>query len=279
MTCMTAEQLVSNLPEMLAIAVAAGAEIMTVFASPLDVASKGDGSPVTLADARAEKLICERLSRLCPGIPIVAEEQAASGILPPVLGDLFILVDPLDGTREFIEGRPDFTVNIAVISGDQPVLGVVYAPAQRRIFWGTAEGAFCGQAMPEAGSAVADVSRLAVRPRPLRAVVVASRSHGNEATRRYIEGLGPVDLLAAGSSLKFCRVATGEADLYPRFGRTMEWDTAAGQAVLVAAGGAVLALDGRPLRYGKRDQSGDGDFANPHFIASGGQAAEPATAL
>lgn len=275
----TAEaQAISRLRELLEVAVQAGAVILDVYRKPLEVRSKDDSSPVTVADERAEQLICDALQRLCPDVPVVAEERVAAGILPAVIGDLFFLVDPLDGTREFVEGRPDFTVNIALIAGGKPVLGIVYAPGKGMIYWGSPEGAYRGfVAKGVSGEAdmITDVAPIATRPCPSRAVVVSSRSHASDQTQRFIDSLGDVDLVSVGSSQKFCTVAAGEADIYPRFGRTMEWDIAAGHAILAAAGGQVVSLDGEPMLYGKRDQADDSDFANPFFIASGSDAGLP----
>ncbi|MGH6821833.1 MAG: 3'(2'),5'-bisphosphate nucleotidase CysQ, partial [Methylocella sp.] len=192
-------------------------------------------------------------------IPVISEEQAASGHIPAV-GDRFFLVDPLDGTKEFISRNGEFTVNIAEIYQGVPVAGVVYAPAKSRLFWGEKNTA-------AQNSGPGEWKPLAVRPLPADgATVVASRSHRDTETDEYLSKIKVKSLCSAGSSLKFCLVAAGEADLYPRFGRTMQWDTAAGHAVLLAAGGKVLTTEGNPLRYGKRN----GVYDNPGFIASGG---------
>jgi len=251
--------------DLLDLSIAAGAEIMTVYASEFDVEIKPDASPVTQADTRAEAIILAGLAKIAPDIPVVAEESVAAGRVPPP-SDRFFLVDPLDGSKEFISKNGEFTVNIALIEEGEPVLGVVYAPALGRIWWG-------GKAVPAQSAQVeqgkiADSTPIAVvacGPQGFR--VVGSRSHGTPELDAYLEKIAVCDFVAAGSSLKFCLLAEGRADLYPRFGRTMEWDTAAGDAILRAAGGTVVTLDGAVLRYGKRDQPSDSDFANPFFIA------------
>lgn len=236
----------------------AGQVIMDIYATDFDVSRKGDDSPVTQADQRAEAVILAGLSRAMPGIPVVAEEAVSAGQIPEV-GDRFFLVDPLDGTKEFISRNGEFTVNIALIERGYPVLGLVLAPAVGRLFGG-AQGV---------GAWVEDAAGR--RPIHCRAVpsqgltVVASRSHGDEAALdAFLNGRTVASRTNAGSSLKLCLVAAGEADLYPRLGRTMEWDIAAGDAVLRAAGGQVRTVaDGQVLRYGKPG------FDNPHFAASG----------
>lgn len=244
------------------LAIAAGAEIMAIYGSDFPARAKGDLTPVTEADEAAEKIILAGLSRLSPDIPAISEEAAAVGIIPAV-AERFFLVDPLDGTREFISKNGEFTVNIALVEDGAPVAGVVLAPALSRVFWGEkGHGAAHGLVVD---GAVAAWHPLRVRPLPSEgATVVASRSHRDQATDDYLKTVKVKSLCSAGSSLKFCLVAAGEADLYPRFGRTMEWDTAAGHAVLLAAGGKVLTADGAPLVYGKRERG----FDNPGFIAS-----------
>jgi 3'(2'), 5'-bisphosphate nucleotidase len=244
------------------LALEAGHEIMQVYATDFTTQTKGDLSPVTEADGAAEKIILGGLATLHPGIPVISEEAASAGRIPQVANEFF-LVDPLDGTKEFVSRNGEFTVNIARIENGLPVVGVVYAPAIKRIFWGEAGvGAAEGRI---AGDGKLTWSKLLVRSCPRDgAVVVASRSHRDHATEDYLKTVKVAKLVSAGSSLKFCLIAAGEADLYPRFGRTMEWDTAAGHAVLLAAGGKVLNSDGEPLRYGKRERG----FDNPGFIAS-----------
>ena len=241
-----------------ATALSAGTTILEIYAQPFAVQQKADASPVTLADQLAEAAIVEALTKATPDIPIIAEELAAAGHLPAAAPARFWLVDPLDGTKEFIRRNGEFTVNIALIENGKPCLGIVHAPAQGVTYWGDAGGARRqrGRETPQA---------IAVRAvPPTGAVVVHSRSHADETQLdRYVAAVPQAERRVSGSSIKFCLIAAGEADLYPRFGRTMEWDTAAGQAVLEAAGGAVATRDGRPLRYGK---SG---FENPDFVARG----------
>ncbi|MCZ4303778.1 3'(2'),5'-bisphosphate nucleotidase CysQ [Zoogloeaceae bacterium G21618-S1] len=235
----------------------AGELIMTIYGSDFSVRGKTDQSPVTEADERAEALILPALATLLPDTPIVAEEAAAAGEIPNV-GARFWLVDPLDGTKEFISRNGEFTVNIALIEDGQPTVGVVLAPALDRLFAGAVgHGAFVEDA---------DGRRpIAVRSVPAEGLtVVASRSHGDAtALDAFLAGRKVAELRGAGSSLKICLVAAGEADLYPRLGRTMEWDIAAGHAVLSAAGGRLTRTDDAQLTYGKPD------FANPHFVAAG----------
>jgi 3'(2'), 5'-bisphosphate nucleotidase len=253
-----------DLSKLLRLAQMAAREIMTVYASDFAVSRKADLSPVTEADAMAEKVILKGLKELWPDVPILAEEAAAGGDMPNV-GNRFFLVDPLDGTKEFLSRNGEFTVNIALIENGRPVMGVVYAPATEQMFWGeTSRGAGFAKVTP--GDALADVTWTAIKVRqaPTEGLtVVASRSHMDANTTTYLDACKVKSLKSAGSSLKFCLVAKGDADLYPRFGRTMEWDTGAGQAVLEAAGGKVCNVDGTPLRYGKAERG----FDNPAFIA------------
>lgn len=249
------------------LALAAGREVMRVFHAGCAVDRKSDSSPVTEADRESEKIILAGLRAEFPDIPCVAEEEAAAGVMPGELGETFFLIDPLDGTKEFVNRRTDFTVNIALVRHGVPEVGVVFAPCSGRFFSGLP-----GRA--EALEIDGDYQIVSRRPISVRTAatplaVVASRSHNTPETEAYIRDLGAAEIVSVGSSLKFCLLANGEADIYPRFGRTMEWDTAAGDAVLRAAGGTTRTLDGKPLAYGKRNQADDEDFANPHFIASG----------
>lgn len=253
------------------LALDAGRLVMDVFRSGIGVDMKSDDSPVTQADRASEALILDGLRATFPAIPCVAEEELAAGILPGPLGRQFFLVDPLDGTREFVARNPDFTVNIALVRDGIPEVGVVYAPAAGRLFSGRPGSAEA--AMTSAMGAVISRRAIGVRTCPATPVVVASRSHRTAETDAFIAGLGPAETVSVGSSLKFCLLAEGLADIYPRFGRTMEWDTAAGDAVLRAAGGITTTVDGEPLSYGKRNQASDADFANPHFVARGLSAA------
>jgi 3'(2'), 5'-bisphosphate nucleotidase len=227
---------------------------------------KDDRSPVTAADLEAEAFILARLSEHFPGVAVIAEEEAAAGRTQQI-GNRFFLVDPLDGTKEFLNRNGEFTVNIGEIEGGIPVRGVVFAPAMHRLFFGEVScGAF---EIATDSNSVPDFSRA----RPIRArvpaadglVAVASRSHRDAKTEEYLANYPIKDFVSAGSSLKFCLVAAGEADIYPRHGRTMEWDTAAGHAVLAAAGGSVTTMEGKPFLYGKVGEQ----FANPYFVARG----------
>lgn len=235
----------------------AGRAILAVYDTDFSVQHKADASPVTEADTRAEACILPALARLTPGIPIVSEEAASQGPVPAV-AERFWLVDPLDGTKEFIARNGEFTVNIALVVGGRPVLGVVFAPALDRLYAGVVgQGAW----LDEAGQQRV----IQCRPVPPQGcTVVASRSHGDaRALADFLVGQRVAATCSVGSSLKFCQVAAGEADLYPRFGPTMAWDTAAGDAVLTAAGGRVCTLDGVPLAYGRAG------FLNPPFVAEG----------
>lgn len=249
------------------LALDAGRLVMDVFAAEFAIASKPDLSPVTAADHASERLILEGLRAAFPGIPCVAEEEMAAGNAPGELGDVFILVDPLDGTREFCSHRPDFTVNIALIRNGAPAIGVVYAPARGEMYAG-----YAGRAEQiDIGHGYVETGRhpIAVRAGSAPLTILASRSHRTDDTDLYIRKFAAAEIVSVGSSLKFCIIAAGKADLYPRFGRTMEWDTAAGDAVLRAAGGSTLTLDGAPLVYGKRGAPGVDDFVNPSFVAKG----------
>ncbi|MEE4347225.1 MAG: 3'(2'),5'-bisphosphate nucleotidase CysQ [Paracoccaceae bacterium] len=243
------------------LAIEAGTRIMQIYdADDFEVKVKSDSSPVTEADEAADALISAGLRAAFPDVTLVTEEQAASH---SAQADRFLIVDPLDGTKEFINRRGDFTVNIAYVDSGVPIRGIVYAPAQGRMFYTLADG----QSVEEKGDLSLDVVgeltpiRVAT-PDNGALMVVASKSHRDQATDDYIAKYAVQDMKSAGSSLKFCLVATGEADLYPRVGRTMEWDTAAGHAVLSGAGGHVVRFDDHaPLIYGKPG------YANPFFIA------------
>jgi 3'(2'),5'-bisphosphate nucleotidase len=256
--------LANLLPFLIDAALAAGAEIERIYAEGCEAEEKEDGSPVTVADRRAEAIILERLAAAFPDIPVLAEEEAAAGRIPE-LGRRFFCVDPLDGTRGFVQRNGEFTVNIGLIEDGAPVAGVIYAPDSRLLYFGArGEGAFRGR-----GGGVPEPIR--PRPRPTSGLTaVGSRSHESHGTAAKSAHLGIAEFVASSSSLKFCLVAEGTADVYPRHGTTAEWDTAAGQAILEAAGGRVMALDeeGREagrLGYGKADRA----FLNPHFIAWG----------
>jgi len=236
----------------------AGTEIMAVYRGGFAVESKDDHSPVTEADRRAEALIAAALrDEIAGALPIVGEEAASAGLAPTLTGGPFWLVDPLDGTKEFVKRGTDFTVNIALIEDGRPALGVIHAPATGDTYWGSRHGAFASQ---DGGRP----RRIRCRPRPADGVVaIVSRSHRTPETDAYLKRFAVSREISVGSSLKFCRVAAGEADLYPRMGRTMEWDTAAGHAILRVAGGFVRTLRGDELTYGKPG------FENPFFVAGG----------
>lgn len=244
------------------LALQAGDAIMEIYGSDdFSVEAKADDSPVTAADKAADEIISKGLRAAFPDVMLITEEQADSHAQK---GDTFLIVDPLDGTKEFIHRRGDFTVNIALVEGGVPTRGVVYAPAKQRMFLTLADGSSVEE--------IGDFDKTTMgATRPIKVsnsdnsalMVVASKSHRDQATDDYINRYNVKDMKSAGSSLKFCLVATGEADLYPRLGRTMEWDTAAGHAVLIGAGGKVLDFDSlQPLTYGKEG------FANPFFIAT-----------
>ena len=245
------------LDQVVEVARAAGDLILRISATAFVVERKADSSPVTAADKQAEACILARLALLTPDLQIVSEEAGARGALPRA-GDRFWLVDPLDGTKEFARGDKEYTVNIALIEEGMPTLGAVLAPALGRVFGGLrGEGAF----LEHDGRRRAIACR---RPPAAGMRVVSSRSHGDRAVlEAFLAKRRVASSAHVGSSLKFCMIAGGDADLYPRLGRTMEWDTAAGHAVLSAAGGRVTGLDGELLKYGKPQ------FANPHFIAMG----------
>ena len=246
-----------------ALALEAGAVIMSVFEKGCAIRTKGDGSPVSEADERAEAVILEGLARLLPGCCVIAEEASARGECPALTED-FLLVDPLDGTREFISRNGEFTVNIALISRGAPVAGAIFAPALGEL-WLAGARAFHVRAAPGAEvPAPAHWRGIGVRPRPQGGLtVLSSRSHADAATDRFLAGMDIAGHRTAGSSLKFCLLAEGKADLYPRFGPTMEWDIAAGDAILRAAGGVTLGLDRLPKVYGRSGEN----HRNAGFIA------------
>ena len=264
---MTGIQPSIRLIRMMQVAHAAGARIMAIYNAGFAVEEKADASPVTEADTAAEAIILDGIRSMEPDANIIAEEAVAGGASPHVTEE-FYLVDPLDGTREFISRNGEFTVNIALVRDGEPVAGVVYAPALSRLYAGEqGAGAFMAAIDPAAAwPAAPGFDLLACPPLPGNGrKAVASRSHRDEKTERWLAENGISDTVAAGSSLKFCLLAEGKAHLYPRFGRTMEWDTAAGHAVLAAAGGSVVEADsGVPLQYGKQSRG----FDNPAFIAS-----------
>lgn len=242
----------------------AGVAIMDIYQTDFETRGKDDKSPVTDADEVAEKIILERLEALLPGIPVLAEESFAAGFRPEI-GSAFILVDPVDGTKEFINKNGEFTVNIALIEDRVPTAGCVFAPAMDRIFVGGTQ-AWAGPL--KAGDTVEQdkLEPITTRdPEPGALTGVMSRSHADEKTMAFADASGVSEKVSAGSSLKFCLVADGSADVYPRFGPTKEWDTGAGHAVLNAAGGAVLTPEGDAFLYAKEDT----EYLNGAFVAWG----------
>ncbi|WP_127519521.1 3'(2'),5'-bisphosphate nucleotidase CysQ [Mesorhizobium sp. Z1-4] len=252
------------------IAIDAGRAAYALFKNGCKVEHKPDKSPVTEADRAAEEIIQRGLAAALPGIAVVAEEAVAEGRMPAALGDEFILVDPLDGTREFVGGRGDFTVNIALVRKSVPEIGVVYAPARGWLFVG--RPGLAEKVVLDETFQVASRHRVHVRQSGDALDILASHSHKDAATEHLIASMKVGKVHTVGSSLKFCLLAAGEADIYPRCGPTMQWDTAAGDAVLRAAGGTTSTLDGAPLIYGYREGSGSSRLANPAFIARGGKA-------
>tara|TARA_B100001057_G_scaffold19478_1_gene17972 strand:+ start:280 stop:1071 length:792 start_codon:yes stop_codon:yes gene_type:complete len=244
------------------LALTSGEAIMDVYnSSTFEVLMKSDDSPVTIADKKADKVISKGLRKYFPEVPVVTEEQVKSHDLS---ASVFFIVDPLDGTKEFIKRRGDFTVNIALVANGQPIRGIVYAPAIQRLFYTDENGEAVEEMAYFSVSKLGLIKKIRTKSSDNTALkVVASKSHRDKKTDEYISKYHCKELVSAGSSLKFCLIAAGEADLYPRFGPTMEWDTAAGHAVLSAAGGRVLQVeDKRPLKYGKQN------YKNPFFIAA-----------
>ena len=250
------------LPQVIAISREAGAAIMRVYSGDIQVRNKTDGSPLTQADMAAHRIIVTALARLQPSLPVLSEESEALPFATRAQWGEYWLVDPLDGTREFIKRNGEFTVNIALIRQGRPALGVVYAPAPGLLYFADQAGAF-----KQDGDG--DLRPIHAREPDLGSLVIAaSRSHGNERLQRFVANIesrcAPVAQIARGSSLKICLVAEGSADLYARLGPTSEWDTAAAQCVLERAGGRLLATSGQPLRY-----NGKASLLNPEFFACG----------
>jgi len=237
----------------------AGAEILKIYATDFDVETKADDSPLTAADQAAHQLIVTALTELTPDIPVWSEESATIDFAERSGWQQFWLVDPLDGTKEFIKRNGEFTVNIALIRGHEPVLGVVHVPVMRRDYYGFAGG---GAFIINDGSNPKPISVTKVAESPVR--VVGSRSHLGNSLEAYLDWVGPHVMVPMGSSLKLCLVAAGEADIYPRLGLTSEWDTAAAQAVVEAAGGQVIDLSGQRLLYNTK-----AEVLNPFFIVLG----------
>ncbi len=240
------------------IAKRAGTEIMKIYKTDFTVETKSDNSPVTEADQLAEALILRSIREgLTDRYPIVSEEAASNGFIPNITSSAFWLIDPLDGTKEFINGNGEFTVNIALVENTKPVLGIVHVPATGATYTGSSAGSF----LELDGEKQKKIQCSTFNGRPITAMV--SRSHRTASIDEYLKNFNIGKKVSAGSSLKFCLLADGSGDLYPRLGRTMEWDTAAGHAVLRFAGGSVKTLEGYDLGYGKPE------FENPHFIAAG----------
>lgn len=245
----------------------AGRLEVAYFKSGVTVDRKDDASPVTIADRQAEAILHAALASAAPGVPVVAEEAASAGNIPAI-GDRFFLVDPLDGTKSFITGDPDFTINVALVENRRPTFGVVYAPVSQRLFAALGPtAAFEATVDPNTAARRFDdlgLERIHTRrPDMANLAAVASRAHGAPAAEAFLKRWQVRERRNIGSSLKFCLVARGEADLYPRFGEINEWDTAAGDAVLTAAGGIVTTTDGADFLYGKADKL----FRNSDFIA------------
>jgi 3'(2'), 5'-bisphosphate nucleotidase len=237
------------------------AEAILGFAVTTGLHSKADGSPVTAADEAAEAVICDGLKRLAPSVPVISEEHAAREKPKPMAGGSYFLVDPLDGTREFIAGRDEYTINIALMTDGAPRFGIICAPALG-VLWRGLVG--CGAERISLASRSEAATPIRTRPRPQsEAIVTVSRSHLEARTKSYVDGLPGAKLIQSGSSIKFCRLAEGSADLYPRLAPTHDWDIAAGHAILKAAGGSVTAPDGAPLVYGSND------LLIPAFLAWG----------
>lgn len=249
-------------PHLADLALAAGRLVLDIYAQDFAVRLKSQDSPVTEADERAEALILEGLRAVYPGVPVVAEEAvAAKGAA--AIGARFLLVDPLDGTKEFIRKTGEFTVNIALVDNGAPVEGCVYAPARGDLYWTQNGAAFHVAGVDPSFSAFDKGRRLRVGAPAAPARAAISRDHSDAATEAFLAEIGPCAAVPKGSSLKIVDIATGEIDLYPRFGPTMEWDIAAGHAVLLAAGGDLFTASGEPLRYGRADHR------NPAFLACG----------
>lgn len=246
--------------EMLRLAIAAGDAILKIYGQDFAIEIKKDASPVTEADKLAEEIIVTGLRKLNLNYEIIAEESIAAGYKPKIRERPFFLIDPLDGTKQFIERNGQFTVNIALVENGIPTLGVIHLPALRETYWTNESG---GASKRSKNGSVTSIQ--CRKPDPNRLVVLATRSHNNFETDAFLEKLNIAKLDRCGSSLKFCRIAEGSADIYPRLGRTMEWDIAAGHAILASAGGKLADIAGNPIQYGKKG------FESPHFVAIGAE--------
>ena len=261
MAALTDTEIEALLERVRAIASDAATRILEVYQSAFSVTEKQDKSPLTEADLASHHAICDQLARLTPDVPILSEESSQAPFELRAGWPRYWLVDPLDGTKEFVKRNGEFTVNIALVEGHQPVLGVVHVPVSGTCYF-AARGRGCFKL--EAGEAVARTLRTR-QTNPDKIVVCGSRSHGSEAIERFIRRLpGEVEFISQGSSLKLCLVAEGRADIYPRFGPTSEWDTAAAQCVVEQAGGVVVGLDFEPIRYNAKE-----NILNPHFVVIG----------
>ncbi len=249
----------SLIEPIVALAEDAGHAILEVYSTDFDVKSKVDESPLTLADLAAHRCIVAGLKRLTPGIPVISEESGLPDFAVRARWPRYWLIDPLDGTREFVNRNGEFTVNIAFIEQHRPVFGVVHVPVQNKTYVGC-DGV--GAQLRVGGEAPQEIHVAATSENPVR--VVGSRSHRGASLDAFLDALGEHDMVPMGSSLKFCVVAEGGADLYPRLGPTSEWDTAAAQAVVEQAGGSVVTLDGKPMKYNAKE-----DILNPHFCVIG----------
>ncbi len=247
------------LDDLLQLARDAGAAILKIYDTDFDIEHKQDNSPLTEADLASHHTIVSALERLTPEIPVLSEESSKIPFETRSSWSRYWLIDPLDGTREFVKRNGEFTVNIALIEGDRPTLGVVYAPVLDRLYYGSDNN---GAWKQEGDGAATPIQALPKRQLPTR--VVGSRSHAGDSLMRFLDNLGEHELVSMGSSLKICLVAEGAADIYPRLGPTSEWDTAAAQAVVEAAGGRVTTLDLKPLKYNTKDS-----LLNPHFLVFG----------
>lgn len=252
------------------IAIEAGLLIAQIRKAGANVMTKSDGSPVTDADQAAEELIIRALQSIAPDIPIIAEESAASCGADLSAHDQLFFVDPLDGTKEFVRGRPDYTVNICLVENRKPKIGVVFAPARAELFSSDGSASYRSTILQDASIGERSQIRASCGGGG-RLTAVASASHGSPETEEFLQKLSVEQKVSVGSSLKFCLVAMADAHIYPRFGRTMQWDTAAGDAVLRGAGGCTLTSEGRELEYGVPCAT-DGSYDNPHFVSYGGRA-------
>jgi 3'(2'), 5'-bisphosphate nucleotidase len=252
-----AQQLMDDLSTLIA---RACAEIAAISPTTVIRRLKPDQSPVTAADEVSEAVILQGLARLLPKVPVVAEESASTAV-PADLTGSFVIVDPLDGTREFLAGRDEFTVNLAIVTRGLPIAGIVGAPKQRRLWRGVI--GFGAARLRLSGDGADRAEAISTRPWPDAPVATVSRSHLDTETDKFVNGLGPITRVPCGSAIKFCHIAEGSADIYPRLATTCEWDVAAGHALVIAAGGVVTTPAGAPLTYGRAAEN----FRVPAFVA------------